>query len=259
MALHHRTEVPSGPAVRRRPGRRVLVVGAALAIAWTLLGRAFAAGLFVSTEQITAQNLTGVSGAPTVYAWDDFDRVQNPVQGTVSPSGLFWKPQIGTWLTDGSTARTSTSNANANMITDVPTVDASMVVTINPRNGSARPGVTFNDDGDDNMLLLYSASGGGTLTLSTYFGPTRVFVASTNGVGNTNSTFELRVTSIGPSITVYVNGTLRMTQTLTGANLCKFKDIGPGCVSDGQPNVGFGLWADSDTSSTFDNFRVESV
>ena len=25
------------------------------------------------------------------------------------------------------------------------------------------------------------------------------------------------------------------------------------------PNVGFGIWADTDISSTFDNFRVESV
>ena len=253
------SDVVSGSAIRRRPRRRVLIGGAALIIASLFLGRAFAAGLLLTSDQITAQNLAGVSGAPTVYGWDNFDRVQNPVQGTASPSGTVWKSQIGTWATDGSTARTTTSNANANVLMDVPTVDASMVVTITPGNGTARPGVTFNDDGDDNMLLLYSASGGGTLTLSTYFGPTRVFVASTSGVGNPNSTFELRVTSIGPTITVFVNGTLRITQTLTGTNLCKFKDTGSGCVSDGQPNVGFGIWADTDTSSTFDNFRVESV
>ena len=252
------SEVVSGSAIRR-PRRRVLIGGVALLIASLLLGRAFAAGLLLSSDQITAQNLSGLSGAPTVYGWDNFDRVQNPIQGTSSPSGIAWNAQIGTWLADGSTARTATTNANANVLMNVPSVDASMVVTISPGNGTARPGVTFNDDGDDNMLLLYSPSAGGTLTLSTYFGPTRVFVASTNGVGNPNSTFELRVTSIGPTITVYVNGTLRMTQTLTGANLCKFKDTGSGCVSDGQPNVGFGIWADTDTSSTFDNFRVESV
>lgn len=259
MQLQHRTNAFSGSAIRRRPRRRVLIVGAALAIASTLVGRAFAAGLFVSSEQITAQNLTGVSGAPTVYGWDNFDRVQNPLQGTASPGGTVWNAQIGTWLTNGTTARTSTSNTNANMLMNAPTVDASLVVTITPGTGTARPGVTFNDDGDDNMLLLYSSSGGGTLTLSTYFGPTRVFLASVNGVGNPSSSFELRVTSIGPTITVYVNGSIRMTQTLTGANLCKFKDTGPGCVSDGQANVGFGLWADTDTQSTFDDFRVESV
>ena len=259
MQLQPRTHVVSGLAIRRRPRRRVLMLGAVLAMASMLLGRAFAAGLFVSSDQIMAQNLSGLSGAPTVYGWDNFDRVQNPIQGSTSPSGMVWTAQIGTWLADGSTARTATANANANVLMDVPSVDASMVVTITPGNGTARPGVTFNDDGDDNMLLLYSSSAGGTLTLSTYFGPTRVFVASTNGVGNPNSTFELRVTSIGPTITVYVDGTLRMTQTLTGANLCKFKDTGSGCVSDGQPNVGFGLWADTDTNSTFDNFRVESV
>ncbi len=253
------SDVVSGSAIRRRPRRRVLIGGAALIIASLLLGRAFAAGLLLSSDQITAQNISGVSGAPTVYSWDDFDRVLNLLPGSVSPGGLVWKPQIGTWLLDGATARTSTSNKDANVLMDLPVVDASMVVTINPGNGTARPGVTFNDDGTNNMLLLYSASGGGTLTLSTYFGPTRVFLASTGGVGNPNSTFELRVTSIGPTITVFVNGTLRMTQTLTGTNLCKFKDIGAGCTPDGVANVGFGLWADTDTSSTFDNFRVESV
>ena len=245
--------------MRRWPRRRVVVAGVLLAVMSVVIGRAFAANLLLSGEQITAENLDGTSGAPTVYGSATFDRVQNPLQGTTSPTGGFWKPQIGTWLTNGTTARTSTSNANANVIMDAPAVDASMVVTINPGNGTVRPGVTFNDDGNNNMLLLYSSNGGGTLTLSTYFGPTRVFVASVNGIGNPNTAFELRVTSIGPTITVYVNGTLRMTQTLSGANLCKFKDIGPGCVSDNQPNVGFGLWADSDTSSTFDNFRIESV
>ena len=259
MQMQQRTHVASGSAIRRRPRSRVLFAGIALAMASMLIGRAFAAGLFVSTEQITAQNLDGVSGAPTVYGWDDFDRVLNPLQGTSTPGGMVWIPQIGTWATNGSTASTPISTPNANVLMNVPTVDASLVVTINPGTGTSRTGVTFNDDGDDNMLLLYSASGGGTLTMSTYFGTTRVSLTSITGVGNPNAMFELRVTSIGPTITVYVNGTLSMTQTLTGTNLCKFKDVGPGCVSDGQPNVGFGLWADSDTRSTFDNFRIESV
>ena len=259
MQFQHRTQVVSGLAIRRRPRRRVLVAAGALAIASMLIGRALAAGLILSGEQITAQNIDGTSGAPTIYSWDNFDRVLNLLPGSVSPGGLVWKPQIGTWVLNGATARTTTSNKDANVLMDLAVLDASMVVTITPGNGTARPGVTFNDDGTNNMLLLYSSAGGGTLTLSTYFGPTRVFLASTSGVGNPNSTFELRVTSNGPTITVFVNGTLRMTQTLTGTNLCKFKDIGPGCVSDGKPNVGFGIWADSDTLSTFDDFRLESV
>ncbi len=259
MQLQYETDGGSGSAIRRRPRRRVLLAGVGLVVASLVAGRGFAAGLFVSSEQIHAENIAGLSGAPTVYSWDDFNRVLNLLPGTPSPGGLVWKPQIGTWLLNGSTARTSTRNKDANVLMDLATVDASMVVTITPGNGSARPGVTFNDDGTNNMLLLYSASGGGTLTLSTYFGPNRVFLASTSGVGNPTSSFELRVTSNGPTITVFVNGTLRITQTLTGTDLCKFKDIGSGCTPDGRPNVGFGIWADNDTSSTFDDFRVESV
>ena len=70
---------------------------------------------------------------------------------------------------------------------------------------------------------------------------------------------ELRVTSIGPVISIFVNGgsTPLISQTLSGANLCKFKDIG--CPPNGGANVGFGLWADTDTASLFDDFRIESV
>lgn len=259
MQLQSQHSVATRSAIRRWPRRRVLWAGAALAIASLVVGRAFAANLFVSGEQITAQNLDGTSGAPTVYSWDNFDRVLNLLPGSVSPGGLVWKPQIGTWVLDGATARTTTSNKDANVLMDLATVDASLVVTLNPIGTNARPGITVNDDGSNNMLLLYSSAGGGTLTLSTYFGPTRVFLASTSGVGAPGSSVEVRVTSNGPTITVFVNGTLRITQTLTGANLCKFKDIGPGCVPSNGANVGFGIWADTDTVSTFDNFRVESV
>ncbi len=259
MQLQHRTHVVTGLAIRRRPRRRALVAGVAFLVAAALAGRAMAAQLLVSGEQITSANVAGVSGAPTVYSWDDFNRVLNLLPGSVSPGGLVWKPQIGTWLLDGASARTSTSNKDANVLMELSVLDASMVVTMNPIGNNARPGVTFNDDGSNNMLLLYSSAGGGTLTLSTYFGPTRVFLASTSGVGAPGSSFEVRVTSNGPTITVFVNGTLRITQTLTGANLCKFKDTGTGCTPDGQANVGFGIWADTDTQSTFDNFRVESV
>ncbi len=259
MQFHHTTNVVSGSAIRRRPRRRVQIALAVLVLASLLIGRAFAAGLFVTSDQITAQNLSGVSGAPTVYSWDDFNRVLNLLPGSPSPGGLIWKPQIGTWVLDSATARTTTKNKDANVLMDLSVVDASLVVTLNPVGNNARPGVTINDDGSNNMLLLYSSAGGGTLTLSTYFGPTRVFLASTGGVGAPGSSFEVRVTSNGPTITVFVNGTLQITQTLTGTNLCKFKDIGTGCVSDGRPNVGFGIWADADTTSTFDDFRLESV
>jgi hypothetical protein len=248
----------SGSVARHRPRRRVFVaVAGVLAVA--AAGRAFAANLSLSPDQNTTQNIVGTSGAPTIFSWDDFNRTTTPLEGQTTPGGLNWKPQIGTWPLNGTTVRTNTSNADANVIVDLATLDATMVVTMTPVGTNARPGLTFNDDGSNNMLLLYSSAGGGTLTLWTYFGPTRVFVASTAAVGVPGTSFEVKVTSNGPTITVFVNGTLRLTQTLTGTNLCKFKDTGAGCTPDGRANVGFGLWADNDTSSFFDDFRLESV
>ena len=248
----------TGSVARRRPRWRVFAVIAAF-VASGLAGRAVAASLLVNSDQTTTENITGPSGAPTVYSWDNFDRVTTPLEGTASPGGLVWKPQIGTWPLNGTTVRTNTSNADANVVMDLSVLDAAMVVTMFPVGANARPGLTFNDDGSNNMLLLYSSAGGGTLTLSTYFGTTRVFLASTAGVGAPGTSFEVRVVSLGPTITVFVNGTLRLTQTLTGTNLCKFKDTGTGCTPDGRANVGFGLWADKDTVSFFDDFRLESA
>ncbi len=248
----------TGSVARHRPRRRVFVAVAAV-LAAGFAGRAFAASLSLNSDQTTTQNITGTTGAPTVYSWDNFDRTTTPLESQTSPGGLVWKPQIGTWPLNGTTVRTNTNNADANVIMDLATLDAAMVVTMTPVGTNARPGLTFNDDGSNNMLLLYSSAGGGTLTLSTYFGTTRVFLASTAGVGAPGTSFEVKVVSLGPTITVFVNGTLRLTQTLTGTNLCKFKDTGAGCTPDANANVGFGLWADKDTSSFFDDFRLESA
>ena len=242
--------------VRRGPRRRVLLAGLVFAVL-AGVGSAFAASLGVSTEEVTVNDVISSSGAPTVYAWDDFERTVNPLQGTAAPSTNLWRNGVGSWLTNGTVARANTNSADANTLINAPTVDASMVVTITPIGGNPSPGVTFNDDGTDDMLLLYTKAGGGTLTLSTYFGPTRVFLAAATGIGPVGTAFELRVTSNGPTITIFVNGSLVMSQTLAGANLCKFKDIG--CPPNGGANVGFGLWADKDTASTFDDFRIESV
>ena len=81
-------------------------------------------------------------------------------------------------------------------------------------------------------------------------------LASVGGVGPVGVPFELRVTSVGPKITIFVNANPVMTQTLSGATLCRFKDIG--CAPNGGANVGFGLWADADVTSTFNDFRIES-
>ena len=244
------------PPGNRRPCSRALMALGALAVLASV-GTAFAASIGVSSEDVTVNTVSAGSGAPTVFAWDDFERTVSPLQGSNAPSANQWKPEVGNWLTNGTTAQASSSNADANTLIDAPGVDASLVVTITAVGGNPTPGVTFNDDGIDNMLLLYTKAAGGTLTLYTYFGPTRVFLAAATGIGPRGTPFELRVTSLGPVITVFVNGTQVMTQTLAGANLCKVKDSG--CPPNGGANVGFGLWADTDTASTFNDFRIESA
>lgn len=244
---------PSLKVRRRRRLTAVAVVGALAAMA---ARDGLAAQLPIDASALTAATVVGTAGVPTVFAWDNFDRA-TVLNSQPSPNGTIWKNQIGTWQTNGATARTTTNNRDANIVMDLTTVDVSMVVTVTPLGPNPRPGVTFNDDGNDNMLLLYSDTAGGTLTLFTYFGPTRVSIASATGIGPAGTPFELRVTTNGPNITVFVNGSLRIGVVLAGANLCLAKDTG--CAGDGQPNVGYGIWADRDTTSVFDDFRLESV
>jgi hypothetical protein len=222
-----------------------------------LLSTGFAAGLTVNGNTLLASNVAGTTGAPTVYGWDNFNRTVNPLQGTPAAGGPPWLNQVANWATNGLTARATTSNTDANTVVNIGQSNASMVVTITPL-GAAKPGVTFNDDGTDNMLLLYNSASLGSLQLYTYFGPTRVFLAGVTGIGPVGVPFVLRVTSNGPTITIFVNGVLKMTQTLTGTNLCKAKDLGCTPAVATPNNTRWGLWADADTSSTFDDFRVES-
>lgn len=251
------TEPNAPPRLRAYLGPRWRITLAAGSFAvLASVGTAFAASVGVASESVSVNTVSGSSGAPTVYAWDDFERTVNPLQGSNSPSANLWKTGVGSWLTNGTIAQASTKNTDANTSIDAPGVDASIVVTITPFGTIPKPGVTFNDDGTDKMLLLYTKAGGGTLTLYTNFSSNRVVLSSVTAVGAVGTPFELRVTSVGPTITIFVNANLVMTQTLSGANLCKFKDIG--CTPNGRANVGFGLWADTDTASTFNDFRIES-
>jgi hypothetical protein len=219
-------------------------------------GRALAADLGpIDASPQTAATIDEAPVVPTVYGWDNFDRT-GPLSNAVTPSGAIWRSRAGTWTSDGTAAKLATNTNAASIVIDAPAVDASVVATITPQNGNPRPGLVINDDGTNSMLVVYSQVAGGQLVLMTSQRGVQVTVASAGGLNGQGTPFELRVTSIGTQISVFVDDQLAISYALTGATACLIKHIG--CEGNGVPNTGFGLYASRDTGSVFDDFRIEA-
>ena len=252
--------------VRRTHTRRSSLLAAAIMLAVGVAAPGFAATLAVTSTMVTSTGVATGSGAPTVFAYDNFDRATtvNPFNGTASQGGLVWQTRSGSFritAADRARANGGTSSYD-NTDLDVNAIDRTTIVTLFPQSASPTAGLSINNDGDDRLTVLYSYASGGTLTLHRVAaGPTRTVLATATGVGTFNATtpMVLKVVSAGAAITVSVNATVRITHTLTGTDLCRIKDV---CVlpavADGVANDSFGIAADMDASSRFEDFRIES-
>ncbi len=154
--------------------RRIGLAAAALVVAsLPFTTRAFAASLGpVDGAAQSADVLPQVPNVPTVYGWDNFNRTMT-LNNSVTPSGKVWRSQIGTWVANGTTGKTTTTSPLANIVMDAPTTEVSTVVTITPQGGNPRPGVTINDDGRNALIVQYSQLAAGTISLITYTNASR--------------------------------------------------------------------------------------
>jgi hypothetical protein len=219
---------------------------------------ASSAQLIVTPRTLTAVTTTGGAFAPgTVITSDSFSGTGN-LPGQATSSGATWvKSGGGNWQVNGSTVSTTGNSPGASVVVNAAMLNYAAFVTITPLSTTPTPGLTFNNDGTNMMVVEYTAASSGTLRLFTLFGGTKTAVATATGIGPIGTPFVLKATSNGPNITIATNGTTRISYTLTGTNACLAKHIG--CAGDGTPNTGVGLWADRDSSSTFSAFRVEAV
>ena len=236
---------------RRYPARAAMVVTAVttMAAAVAVAGPAQAAGTGLTTKRLFAAQLTTVPVVPTVYAWANFTGANNASLATIPlNSGQTWTLHRGAWMITTNRARVSPAITSAVASAGVSQVDAAVQATLT-MSTTRRVGLSFNDDGTERLVAVHSNPNGGQLQLykTTTAGGT-VLLSTATGTGAAASA-TLRVEAFGATVRVLLNGTLRITYTLTAAEQAVLKDAG---------NSRFGLFTDSDSTSRLDDFRVES-
>jgi hypothetical protein len=241
----HVISVPSG-----KPRRHVRAfVALVLLVMFGTASLASSAQLNVNARRLGAYR---INGGPVVVG-DNFATNGN-LAGQTTPSGQVWQLDGGGWDVNNGNVRSTSTSATSSIVVQTGLVDQSVTVTIRPLGSNPRPGISFNDDGPNAMIVEYAKNSSGTLTLYTFFGSTKTAIASATGIGGIGSPFVLRVVSQGTTISVSVNGTLRFSIVLNAGQACSAKHIG--CAGNGLANTKAGLFANNDTTSTFSSFTV---
>jgi hypothetical protein len=228
---------------RRRPASTLL----ALLVVTTGLVVASAARIPLASANLAEYTINGGTGAPVVYTWSNFTGATNTnLNGAALNGGGTWTVHVGTWVLDNANrGKASASTALANMSTNVGQVNAAVEAVLTFPVTARRAGLTFNDDSNNGMFVVYTDTAGGSLLLYKAAGAITQ-IAAVTGVGVV-ATADLRVEAFDPTVKVYLNGTLWITYTLTAAERTTFKAAG---------NTRYGLIADSDANTRFDDFRV---
>lgn len=210
-----------------------------------LVGASAASLNGATPAKLSAWNYPATNVAPTVLTWDDFNGANNTnLDGTTLDGGGTWSADIGTWRIQSNSARAS-NTALANLVTHVGTQNASVIVTL-VTGGTSNAGLLANDNGTNALFVLYTKASGGTLTLYKYAGSS-ISLGSVTGVGSAASS-TLKVDSTTTTIKVSWNGTQVLSYTLTPAEAVTYHSAG---------NNGFGVIANGDSATRFDNFHVD--
>ena len=200
----------------------------------------------VAAAKIGAWNIPGTTGAPNVLAWANFNGTTGTnLNGQALNGGGTWSADIGTWTIQTNTAAAS-NTALANLVTSAGTNSASVFVTLTI-GASARAGVLALDNTANAVYALYSKGAGGTVQLYKYNGgPT--LLATVTGIGTPASAI-MKLDATTSTLKVSWNGAVVLSYTLTAAENAVFKT---------GTNLRYGIIADNDAVTRFDDFHVDS-
>lgn len=228
----------------RRPLRNLTAILIAVFLA-SAVGFSAASLNGIVTAKIGAWTIPGSTGAPTVVTWTGFTGSNNTrLSGANLEGGGSWVADIGTWTIQSNQAATN-SVSLANMSVDVGSNSASAWATLT-FGATARAGVMALDNGGVAIYALYSKGSGGTIQLYKYSGG-QVLLATVTGVGTpTSAVMGLDATT--NVMRVSWNGAVVLSYTLTASEVGTFKT---------GTNHRFGIIADSDSLTRFDNFHVD--
>jgi hypothetical protein len=233
--------------LRMRRGRalRVVMSICLAATAAGLVGASAASLNGAATAKLGGWTYPQSISAPTVLTWANFTGTTGTNLGGRALNGPgSWVADVGTWTIQTNQAGSSNA-AISNLDVSVGSQNASVLATLTI-GASANAGLVANDNGTVALYALYSKAAGGTITLYKYSGGATVLATAT-GVG-TPTSGTLKVDSTTTTIKVSWNGTQIISYALTAAEATTFHSAG---------NNRFGLIADSDAVTRFDDFHVD--
>ena len=228
---------------------RLLGIVVATTMSVTVAGGSVASAQAIgpqTSKVLTAFSMAASTGAPNVLTWANFTGTNGTnLSGKTLNGGGTWVVDGGTWTIQSNRAA-ATNVALANVITNVGTQNASTLATLT-FGASASAGLIGLDNGTTALYTLYSKAGGGTMTLYKYAGGA-VVLATAAGIGTPASAL-VKLDASTSAIKVSFAGIQVLSYTLTAAEITALK---------GTANNRFGLVADSDSTTRFDDFHVDT-
>lgn len=228
----------------RRPFVGLLV---ALVAVSGLVG-ASASGLSLDTASLTSFSNTGVTAGPPKVTCDNFTNNGNlsgrAVRNASSCGVYTWTAHTGSWTTNGGQARPS-NTANATATVAAGSRDRTVqVVVSNAGGGSDVAGLALAHNGSSATprYLAVALVGSSTVQLRLVNGTTVTTIASATTTVTSNTL--LRASLRSGVVNIWVNGSLRMTRTLTAGQQTT--------ISAGTR---YGLY-DNANSGRYDNFLL---
>ncbi|MCE9623816.1 MAG: hypothetical protein K8R99_15860 [Actinomycetia bacterium] len=178
----------------------------------------------LTPQTLEAWNQAGGPGTPTILTCDNFALpaatgaalASRPVQLPAKCGSFTWTSHLGTWTITTGQLRATTANATASI--NAGTTDVSAEATVLNANGASRiAGIAINHTGATRIYLAAALSGPNTVQLRLVNGATITTLASaTVTIG---ASAVVRITRIGTTVTVSVNGTLALTRVLTAGQV----------------------------------------
>jgi len=199
------------------------------------------------TATLGAWKILGGTGAPNVATWANFTGANGTsLTGKTLNGGGTWTTDVGTWTIQSNQAASSNA-AIANMDTSAAGTQNASVLTTLTIGATANAGLVALDNGTVAIYALYSKTAGGTVTLYKYNGGPTVLATAT-GVGTFASTI-MKLDALTNTIKISLGATQVLSYSLTAAEITTFK---------GAANNRFGLIADSDAVTRFDDFHIDT-
>ena len=231
--------------------RLTLALAATVAVLATSVANASSIGPVASTT-LNGNTGTAVSGAPTVYASDNFTGTTgSTLNGRIlTLGGGTWSVAAGTWTINATNEAQITGVALGRAITVTGRPNARIIATVFDGGTNARTsGVVLRSSNNAlTFLSAYTQSGSSNrLHIARRQGGTSTILVTVSGIIFTNpATFAVELN--GANIIVSYNGTVVINYTLTAADQTTFGSLG-----------GHGLLNDNAGTIRYDNFRVESL